>query len=280
MQKILITGINGFLGSHLAKSLSAEFLIIGTENSTDNNHRIPGCEGKIYSSKEDDLETIFSENNIYGIIHTASVQSRDPKDYQQVIENNLVLPINLLNHAIKHGCKWFINSDTVLDRFTNAYALSKRHFQEWLYLRKREIKIINMELELFYGPGASASNFITGMISRLKNNEPNIELSLGEQIRNFVYIDDIVKAYLIILKSLNQNSNPYSSYHLCTNQLVTIKELMILLKQLTGSNSKLDFGALPYRDNELMSSGHHNQAITDLGWQPQYTLLDGLLKTI
>ena len=73
---------------------------------------------------------------------------------------------DLLDKAISNNCKLFINSDTVLDRFVSPYSLTKRHFQEWLFMRKNTIKVINMQLEHFYGPGCSKSNFITSMIDR------------------------------------------------------------------------------------------------------------------
>lgn len=58
MKTILITGINGFLGSHLAKALSADYNIVGLEYSLENLFRMEGSNIKIYSSKED-LEKIF-----------------------------------------------------------------------------------------------------------------------------------------------------------------------------------------------------------------------------
>ena len=136
-----------------------------------------------------------------------------------------------------------------------------------------------MQIEHFYGPDASATNFITDMLIRLKNNEPQIDLTLGEQKRDFVYIEDVVNAYLIVLKNQDLIAENYSSYQVCTNQLISIKDLMILLKDLTKSNSMLNFGALPYRENELMRSETNNSALRGLGWNPIYTIKEGLKIT-
>ena len=277
---ILITGINGYLGSHLAKSISAEYNIVGLEYSLENLFRIADCNFKVYSAKEDIPESVFTEQTIDIVIHTATFYGRNNEDFLQMFNTNLFSPFKLLDKAIKYKCQLFVNTDTILDRFVSTYALTKQQFQEWLYLRRNEIKVINMQLEHFYGPGASPTNFITAMINKLKNNEPQIDLTLGEQQRDFIYIDDVVNAYLTVIQKQDQLPESYSSYQVCTNQQIIIKELMNTMKQLTNSNSLLKFGAIPYRENELMQSETDNKALLNLGWQPHFSINDGLKNTI
>lgn len=280
MQTILITGINGFLGSHLAKTLSSEYNIIGLEYSLENLFRIANCNYKVYSAIDNLPDDLFIEQRIDIIIHTATFYGKNNEDFTQMFNANLYSPFNLLDKAILHGCQLFVNTDTVLDRFVSTYALTKKHFQEWLYLRKNEIKVINMQLEHFYGPGASSANFITNMINKLKNNEPQIDLTLGEQQRDFVYIDDVVNAYQTVLAKQNLITDSYTSYQVCTNQLISIKDMMLMLKDLTQSTSNLNFGAVPYRENELMHCETDNSALTKLGLQTMFTIKEGLQKTI
>lgn len=280
MKTILITGINGYLGSHLAKALSSEYHIIGLEYSLDNLFRIANCDYKVYAAKDGVSDAVFTEQPIDIVVHTATFYGRNNEDYIQMFNTNLHSPLNLLDKAIKSGCQLFVNTDTVLDRFVSTYALTKRQFQEWLYLRKNEIKVINMQLEHFYGPGTSPTNFLSYMIDKLKNNEPQIDLTLGEQKRDFIYIDDVVNAYLTVIQKQGQLPNSYSSFQVCTNQRISIKDLMNTLKELTNSNSILNFGAIPYRENELMLSETDNSDLIKLGWKPQHTIKEGLKKTI
>jgi len=197
-----------------------------------------------------------------------------------MFNTNLYSPFKLLDKAIKYECQLFINTDTILDRFVSTYALTKQQFQEWLYLRRNEIKIINMQLEHFYGPGASPTNFITAMINKLKSNEPQIDLTLGEQERDFVFVDDVVNAYMTVIRKQNLLNEPYTSYQVCSKHLISIKEMMILLKDITHSISILNFGAIPYRENELMHSETDNIGLIKLGWKPRYTIQEGLQQTI
>ena len=52
------------------------------------------------------------------------------------------------------------------------------------------------------------------------------------------------------------------------------------MKELTNSKTKLNFGALEYRKNEIMSAVADNELLTGLGWKPQYSLKEGLMNTI
>lgn len=280
MQNILITGINGYLGSHLAKVLSSEYNIIGLEYSVENLFRIAQCNYKVYAAKDGISDEIFTEQTIDIVLHTATFYGKNNEDDIQMFNTNLYSPLHLLNKAIKYGCHLFINTDTVLDRFVNTYALTKHQFHEWLYLRKSEIKVINMQLEHFYGPGASPNNFLTFMINKLKNDEPQIDLTLGEQQRDFIYIDDVVNAYLTVIEKQDTIAEPYTSFQVCTNQLISIKELMITLKDLINSVSILNFGAIPYRENEMMCSEANNSEMTRLGWKAIYSIHEGLQITI
>jgi nucleoside-diphosphate-sugar epimerase len=280
MKTILITGINGFLGSNLAKAFSTDHRIVGLEYSLKNLDRIKDFNFKTYSVENGIPDEVFTEQNIDFIVHTATFYGRQNESADIIARANLFIPLQLLEKVINYKCKLFINSDTVLDRYVNTYALSKRHFQEWLYLRRNEIKIINMQLEHFYGPGASNANFLTHMIRRLKNNEASIDLTLGEQKRGFVYIEDVVSAYKLVFDKAKEISDPFTEFHVTASQLISIKDLMLLLKKLLKSESVLNFGAVDYRENELFESITDSKALIKLGWRPNTELYKGLEYTI
>ncbi|MBT3933220.1 MAG: NAD(P)-dependent oxidoreductase [Bacteroidetes bacterium] len=276
---ILITGINGFLGSHLAKRFSSSFKIIGLEYSLDNLFRLGDRSFKVYATANNNLEEVFEKNFIDIIIHTATYYGGKANNIPKIAETNFIVPFYLLDLAIKKNVPIFINTDTVLDRYVNPYALTKKQFLEWLYFRRNEIKVINLQLEQFYGKESSPNNFIKVMISKLKNNEPVINLTQGDQKRNFVHIYDIVSAFQTILNNYPLDVN-YSEFQVTTGNPISIKELMLLLKDMIGSSSELNFGAIPYRNNELMISKSDNTDLLKLGWEPKYNLIDGLMETL
>jgi nucleoside-diphosphate-sugar epimerase len=141
------------------------------------------------------------------------------------------------------------------------------------------MKTINMQLEHFYGPGCSTSNFITAMLERLKNNESTIDLTEGEQQRDFIYYEDIISAFEVVVNK-NETITSGSTFQVGSGETLSIKELMLFLKEQTGSGSRLNFGAIPYRENELMVSETDIQALRNLGWKPEYMIKEGLVKMI
>ena len=280
MKTILITGINGYLGSHLAKTLSTKCNIVGLEYSLENLFRIKDLNYKVYSVENGVPEGLFTEQDIDIIIHAATFYGRTNEVVKTIANANLFIPFDLLDKAIANNCKLFINTDTVLDRFVSPYSLTKKHFQEWLFMRRKAIKVINMQLEHFYGPGCSKSNFITSMIDRLRNNENSIDLTLGDQKRDFIYISDVVSAYMTVLHQAENILDNYSLFQVSTKQVISIKDLMLFLKEITGSTTILNFGAHPYRENELMYSETDNTGLMDLGWKSKYKIQDGIKLTL
>ncbi|AYL97126.1 NAD-dependent epimerase/dehydratase family protein [Mucilaginibacter celer] len=279
IKTILITGINGYLGSRMAKTLLANYKVVGLEYSLNNLFRLEGLDIKMYSVENGVPDELFTDQKIDAIIHAATFYGRLNEQIATMANANLFVPFDLLDKAIKNNCSLFINTDTVLDRFVSTYALTKRQFQEWLYMRRSEIKVINMQLEHFYGPGCSNTNFITAMIERMRNNEPQIDLTKGEQLRDFVYVDDVMSAYLTVLDKLDTIEAAYSGYQVGSDKLLYVKDVLLAIKEYTGSTSSLNFGAVPYRENELMKSEVDNSGLKALGWKPEHSFEEGLALT-
>lgn len=277
MKTILITGIYGHLGNELALTLSKSYKVIGLDYCYRKTHSINN-KFKIYFSSKNELDVIFKKHKIDIIVHTATFYSEIKNELNIVFESNLVFSCKILSLAIKYNVNFFINTDTVLDRYTNSYSLSKRHFQEWLYFNKNEINIINLKLEYFYGPKAGENNFIIKMLKTLVLDNQKIPLTKGIQLRNFIYIDDVCSAYQIVIDKINSFTSSYIDLDVCSNYSISIKNLMLILKKITKSNADLNFGIIPYRENELMMSISDNTKLSKLGWSPKIDLEDGIRK--
>ena len=66
-----------------------------------------------------------------------------------------------------------------------------------------------------------------------------------------------------------------------SNELISIRDFVTLVKKLcNNTNTSLNFGALPYRNNEVMSTNVDTSFLKSLGWEARYTLEDGLRDTI
>lgn len=83
-----------------------------------------------------------------------------------------------------------------------------------------------------------------------------------------------MNAYNLILGISNENE--FTEYEVGTGVSTSIKELVQLLKELTGSSSELKFGALPNRENEFAETKAKNKSLLDEGWKPVFDLRSGL----
>jgi nucleoside-diphosphate-sugar epimerase len=191
------------------------------------------------------------------------------------------LPVKLLETAARHGTGIFINTDTDLDRDLNDYTRSKHRFFEKLEPYSGQFKLINMKIDHLYGPKDDDTRFVPFIIHRFLRNEAVIELTRGEQQRDFIYVTDLVAAYLRVLESLEELSGGLTLFEAGSGTTVTVKDLVLTIQQLTGNTkTKLLFGALPYREHELMQSNIDISALVDLGWHPAFPLEEGLKRTI
>ena len=139
--------------------------------------------------------------------------------------------------------------------------------------------MINLRLEHFYGPGASESNFISSMIVKMLKNDPNIDLTMGEQNRDFLYISDLLNVFDLIINNID-NLKFFQNFSVGSGNDINIKMILELIKKLTNSTSKLNYGAIPYRHNELMNSSNDLKNLTDLGWSPKIGIEEGIKNVI
>ena len=95
--------------------------------------------------------------------------------------------------------------------------------------------------------------FITYIIKELLSNRKKIDLTKGEQKRDFVYISDVAAAYEKAIEYSKNVKNGFYEYEIGTGVSTSIEELVLKIRYLTGRNNvKLNFGAVPYVENEYM----------------------------
>lgn len=284
MKTILITGITGYLGSRTAKYLNAKgFKLIGLtpcqKDTMPQNENL-----KLYYLDKTPLEDVFSSNKIDGVIHFATTYGRTGENPAQIAKINLIFPLEILNLAVKYKTDFFINTDTILTPMLNPYALTKHQFAQWLTLLSDKITAVNMRLDHFYGPFDKPVKFIAFVLRELKNKVPSIPLTQGGQTRDFIYIDDVISAYGLVLQAVLDGkikSGKIHNFEVGTGTKHSIKELVCTLKKLTGNTeTELKFGAVAYRKNEVLEYEIDNSALLALGWKPSKTLLQGLEEII
>jgi len=284
--RILLTGVTGYLGSNLASFLiSNGHSVTGLKRASSSLNRVekilPNL--SLYNIDESDLSSFFREQEKFDVlIHTATSYGREDHSVIDLINSNLVIPLNLLDVALDNGVKCFINTGTSLDKLINPYALSKSQFSDWgKYLSKvRNFSFVNLKLEHFYGPGDDKKKFISLLISSCLSNVPELNLTDGNQLRDFIYIDDLLSVFKFLINSTSTFEPGFHEIDVGSGSSVELRQLVKFIHEITDSKTRLNFGALPYRDFESMLSRADTTMIESLGWKCIYDIRAGITKTI
>lgn len=284
---ILLTGATGFLGSHLLEALlKKDYPVVILKRSTSNLWRIAHLAGqyKSYDVDTQPIEQAYEEQRIDCVIHTACHYGRNGDPIGQIVESNLMFGLRILDACLKFNTDTFFNTDTLLQKHLNVYTLSKKQLVEWLEQQVDKIQVVNLKLEHMYGPKDDTTKFVPWVISQLQQNVTEIKLTKGEQERDFIYIDDVVSAYLTLLEKAPGLAR-FNEFDVGTGQLVTVKSFLEQLKESYQANfgetaTKLAFGALPYRNGEMMTVEVNNQKLLGLGWKARTSNEIGLKKIL
>lgn len=280
MQTILLSGVSGFLGSELAKALHKHYHIIGLKRSTSNTHRLQNLAIKTYDVDKIKLDSIFCKHKIDIIIHTATCYGRRNEPLSHLVKTNIVFSIKLLELAKKFDVKIFINVDTLQIDSTSNYTISKKTLRDYLH-NFSDINLINCRIEHIYGIDNDDSKFSTYLLKAFSDNKPSIPLTSGTQKRDFIYIDDVVSAFNLILNSAINAKNE-RNYDIGSGEFVSVREfvegLLCEFKKHRFCSTRLDFGAIPY--NNLGAISENLTPLRNLGFIPKYNLKSGIKALI
>jgi nucleoside-diphosphate-sugar epimerase len=144
------------------------------------------------------------------------------------------------------------------------------------YCEKKDVLLIELRLFSIYGAGDDEAKMLEGMIKKMLCDEP-IMLTRAEQIWDFVHVDDIAELFLILLdKDLESGC-----YNVASSAGRTLKSYLEEARAITGSKSRMEYGAIPYEKDEVP----HVICVTDklkkaTNWKPKISFADGIREMI
>jgi len=297
--KFVVTGGAGFIGSHLSEYLIKEghSVIVIDDLSVGKVENLENIKEKIDFHQVDILDFEEMEKivgGVDGIFHEAALASvpesfEKPESYNKV---NVGGTENIFKLAKKNGFKVvYASSSSVYGNPTkipinendekkslNPYASTKIE-TDCLAQKYSELGVSIIGLRYFnvYGKGQSGqyAGVITKFMERLSQKKQPIIDGDGLQVRDFVFVEDVVKANLAAMTSdLN-----FGFFNVGTGKAISILELAKLLIDLYGLSIESIFG--PTRKGDVKKSvADISLAIKKLNWKPETKLEDGLLKII
>lgn len=303
-KKILVTGAGGFIGIHLIKRILSNnveiiCLDLSFDNNFDNNFDEKLIENvykvKVDVLNEESIKNIFNVYNPHYIIHLAGYINRSSSinAFKDAMNVNYYGTFNLLNAALNipnlEGILLFGTADEygmAEDPYfevskvspLSPYGISKNAACNLAlaYHKIYKLPVNVVRPSIAYGPGQKINMFIPSIISCLLSDN-KFEMSGGDQYRNFIYIDDLIKAVLLIINSKVKGE----IFNLGSHESIKLKDLALKIEKLLSLKNKILLGAVPYRDTEIMNY-HLNieKSHQILGFTPEFSIDEGLIKTI
>nr|WP_199065562.1 NAD(P)-dependent oxidoreductase [Chromobacterium sp. ASV5] len=290
--RIFLTGASGFLGSALARYWVTQgqdlWLLVRPSTQLGRLSSLPESVHIVRTTAIEEIAAAVRDAAPDVIVHTACSYGRKGETALDVMDTNLRLGTVLLQAALDTNHQdvspiTFLNAGTVLGPDVSLYALSKTQFSAWgSAIAERnpdKLRFIDIGIQQMYGPGDDRSKFTTHVIEACRYNEPRLALTAGEQLRDFIHIDDVVRAFNCILKRRSEFGIS-DAIEVGSGNAVTMRSFVELVKKVTGATTMLDFGVVPYRANEAMLCVANTKRLHDFGWRPSVSLVEGLKDTI
>lgn len=287
--KIALTGATGFVGRRLLAALldtGKSVVALHRRSFLDNLPSHPNLTWEHL----DTIKQSFASHQFDATFHLATAYGVGHSN-AEVVEANITMPLRLLELATEHACPLFVSTDTFFAKpefdypHMQSYTLSKRQFEAWARLISENAtvtKIVNARLEHVYGPGDSSKKFVPHVLEKLLAGE-RLALTPGDQLRDFVHVDDVVKAYLAILQGMDSLPAGFTEAQVGTGQAVTVRHFVETAQALCHSSSVIEFGAHPHRAREIMHSQADTRMLRKLGWQAHHGVtagIDAVLKVM
>jgi nucleoside-diphosphate-sugar epimerase len=292
-KKILITGGTGFIGYHLAKkcvSLNWSVDSISTKSPLNEKKLKKVKYLKIDISKKKDLKKKLSEDYDY-VVNLAGYVDHSKK--KKTLYSHYNGCKNISQIFLKKKIKKFIQIGSCIEYGKNLspqkedssntktfsiYGKAKLMSTNYLLsmYKKHSFPVSILRLYLVYGPYQAKNRIIPIVIDNaLKSKE--FDCSSGTQFRDFVYVDDVVKG---IIKLLKNKKTDGQIINLGSGKPIMIKNVILKICKIIGSG-KPQFGKIKFRKDEIKKLYPNiTKAKKILNWVPKVKIDLGLKKTI
>ena len=291
-KRILVTGGKGYLGSFLVKKLEEEeaevFTVSRTSNSNANHFSTDITD---FKSLKNTIEKIKPQI-IYHLAATLN-RDRDFAKHDEIMNINYNGTLNLLKalQNIDYENFIFASSSEIYGKNetpfhegqspnpVSPYSLSKTNaeFMIKIFSELHQKNFTILRIFNFYGEQMPEAFFIPQMINTLLKNE-TFNMTKGEQFRDFLYIDDVIEA--MVLAYTNENSRN-QLLNVCSGESISLKALVTSFSKIINGQGSINFGALPYRENEIWNMVGSNIKLNKiLNFTPKFSLEEGIKRVI
>lgn len=299
-RKILVTGGNGFIGSHVVRKLLAQGdkPVILTRNSSD-MWRLKAIINKIsvFNVDEMPLDELFKSENLSGVINLVTYYKKQNsfEDIDKMVDSNIKFPSQLLQLCKDYNVSIFITAGSYFQYGINFfsstaesaiprdfYAATKSALSKIMDYYTSSSSLKAMELVLFtpYGEMDHEEKLIPYLIRNILTGK-SVNLTRGFQKLNLVYVEDVASAFV---NSLDSRIEENKSVHLNVASSISysIREIITVMEEILQKHISVNWNSFTASEMDKDSLLVVDTKITEmmLKWKPRYDLYDGLKRTI
>ncbi len=281
MNKILLTGSSGFIGSEILDQLSKNNIIYITQRNkkkvSKNNQNIKN----IYFKNYDNLNFKLSNLKIDIVIHCAThyVKNHTSKDIKKLSESNILFGNIILENLKIMNVKKFIyftttweNYNSIKKNYFNLYAVYKSIFREIISYYKKNlsyIKFYNLSISDTFGSFDKRKKIINLLKLNYKKNKSTKIISKNLYL-NLLNVEDIVEALKILIKKSYKSKD----YILKNSKSYSVKEIIDKINKTSKKKIKIQWISNNIIKDKLSNLNRLKN------WRPEKSKISDIVKVI
>ena len=289
----LVTGATGFVGSHLTQRLVRDGWTVHALVREGSRFPAPaglaGVRRHVYDGTLDSIVGAVEEARPCVVFHLASlfIAQHRPGDVDRLVASNILFGAQLLQAMAAAGVTRLVNTGSSWQHFhgpeyepVNLYAATKQALEDIIryYGEAHGLRCITLKLFDTYGPEDRRPKLLNLLLEAARTGEA-VGLSPGEQIVDMIYVDDVVEAFLVAGRMVEEGRGPAcQAFAVSGGERVSVRELVKACEEVLGAPVPVIWGARPYRDREVMVPASFDEGLP--GWHPRFSLRQGLSRVM
>ncbi|NKQ21061.1 NAD-dependent epimerase/dehydratase family protein [Brevibacillus laterosporus] len=292
MEKVLVTGGNGWIGRYVVSML----------------HQM-GCEVHAMYRRAPLLDITCTWHQVDLLCHTEVADLIDkvkpshlvhlaweavpPHCYHSLVNYYWVQSsMALFRHFVECGGKravvagtcaeyeWvegYLSETASISSYKTPYSVCKNTLRLWLQSYSEQVGLCTCWGRIFhlYGPHDPGNRLVSTLITSLLKGEEAL-CTHGNQYRDFLYITDVADALVSLLRSDIQGT-----VNIASGQPIQLKQIASLIGEKIGNEELIKWGAIPSPQDEPLFVGANIERLQrGINWKPKYSLDAGLEETI
>lgn len=288
MRRVLITGITGYIGSHLARVLLPDWEVYGLVREPLRTEYIADIRDRLHLLTIDgsypSVEAAVREVRPDLTYHLAAYYTgaHGPEAAPALISSNVTFGAYLLEAISACGCSALVYASTVMAHYgggsyrpLNLYAATKQAFSDLLayYIDAGLVRAVTLVLSDTYGPDDQRPK-ILNLIKQAAQAGTRIALSSGGQDYDVVHIDDVSSAFCLAGEGLLKSKFCGEVFQVVPERPLTLRQTVEKLCWVNGWSLNADWGERPPAEREIRKAIRLYPPVP--GWTPAVSLDEGL----